>query len=30
MTDGTKADIVFQENITAEQEIWFNVPYISQ
>lgn len=29
MTDGTKADIVFQENITSEQEIWFNVPYIS-
>ena len=29
MTDGTKADIVFQENITAGQEIWFNVPYIS-
>ena len=28
MTDARKAEIVFPENQTAEQDIWFNVAYI--
>lgn len=30
MTDASKAEIVFPANQTAEQDIWFNIPYISQ
>lgn len=30
MTDETRADIVFQENITAEQEIWVIMPFIAK